>query len=203
MKKLLLVVCSVALFSFSATPAQADPLLFSAVLTGAAEVEDTGSPGLGVALVSYEPTQHLMGVIAGFAGLTSPTAAAHIHCCVDPPGAAGVATPVPTFPGFPGGVTSGFYNQSFDLSLPSSYNPAFLMASGGDALAAELALTQGLAGGRAYFNIHTAAFPGGEIRGFLAPVNSPDPIPEPTSFVLLGSGVLGALGLRRWRQRRA
>jgi hypothetical protein len=199
MKKSLLVVCFVALLSASA--AQADPILFSAVLTGAAEAEPTGSPGLGFALVSYDPTQHMMGVLAGFQGLTSPTAAAHIHCCIDPPGTAGVATPVPTFPGFPSGVTTGFYTQSFNLTDASSYNPAFLTANGGNPVAAELSLTQGLASGRAYFNIHTALFPTGEIRGFLTAVNGPSAIPEPTSFALLGSGLLGAVVVRRWRQR--
>jgi hypothetical protein len=200
MKKRLLVVCFVALLSASA--AQADPILFSAVLTGAAEAEPTGSPGLGFALVSYDPTQHMMGVLAGFQGLTSPTAAAHIHCCIDPPGTAGVATPVPTFPGFPSGVTTGFYTQSFNLTDASSYNPAFLTANGGNPVAAELSLTQGLASGRAYFNIHTALFPTGEIRGFLTAVNGPSAIPEPTSFALLGSGLLGAVVVRRWRQRK-
>jgi hypothetical protein len=200
MRSLLIVSC-IALLSVST--AHADPILYSAVLTGAAEVVDTGSPGLGVALVSYEPSQHLLGVLAGFTGLTAPTLAAHIHCCVDPPGEAGVATPVPTFPGFPSGVTTGFYDHSFDLTDPMSYNPAFLLANGGNAAAAELTLTNGLASGRAYFNIHTAAFPGGEIRGFLNAVDSQNPIPEPTSLVLLGTGLLGAVTVRQWRRRKA
>jgi len=199
MKKSLLIAVCVGLLTASAT--HADPILYSAVLTGPAEAVDTGSPGLGLALVSYEPSEHLMGVLAGFSGLTAPTTAAHIHCCVDPPGTAGVATPVPTFPGFPSGVTSGFYNQFFDLTDPASYNPAFLLASGDDPLAAEVMLTQGLASGRAYFNIHTTAFSGGEIRGFFTAVGSPSPVPEPTSFVLLGTGLLGAAVVRRRRQR--
>ncbi len=47
--------------------------------------------------------------------------------------------------------------------------------------------------GRVYSNIHKAVFPGGEIRGLLAP------IPEPTTMVLLTAG-LGALGLVRRRK---
>ena len=102
----------------------------------------------------------MMGVLAAFNGLTAPTLAAHIHCCIDPPGAAGVATTVPTFPGFPRpGVMSGAYDQSFDLTDPMSYNPAFLLANGSSTATAEMTLTGGLASGRAYFNIHTKRFP--------------------------------------------
>jgi hypothetical protein len=200
MKKSLLVACCVAWFSASSV--QADPILYSAVLTGAAEVTDTGSPGLGAVLVSYEPSAHRMGVLAVFTGLTAPTLAAHIHCCVDPPGAAGVATTVPTFPGFPSGVMSGSYDQSFDLTDPMSYNPAFLTANGASTAMAEMALTGGLASGRAYFNIHTEAFPTGEIRGFLTTVGSPSPVPEPTSWVLLSTGLVVAVGLRLRRRQK-
>jgi hypothetical protein len=55
---------------------------------------------------------------------------------------------------------------------------------------AEAALAAGLAADEAYFNIHTTAFPGGEILGFLTDV------PEPGTFALLATGVL-ALALRR------
>jgi hypothetical protein len=47
--------------------------------------------------------------------------------------------------------------------------------------------------GRAYFNIHTSFAPGGEIRGFLAPV------PEPAVLSLLGVGIC-AISLRRRRR---
>jgi hypothetical protein len=201
MKKSLLVACCVALFSASSV--RADPLLYSAVLTGAAEVTDTGSPGLGTVLVSYEPSQHIMGVLAAFNGLTAPTIAAHIHCCVDAPGAAGVATTVPSFPGFPLGVMSGAYDQSFDLTNPRSYNPAFLTANGASTAMAELALTNGFASGTTYFNIHTTAFPTGEIRGFLNAVGSPSAVPEPTSLALLSTGLVAAVGLRLRRRKKA
>jgi hypothetical protein len=57
--------------------------------------------------------------------LTSTDTAAHIHCCAPLGTNAGVATTVPTFLGFPLGVTSGTYSsQVFDLTQPLIYNPA-------------------------------------------------------------------------------
>ena len=68
-----------------------------------------------------------------FSGLTSGTTASHIHCCVASglPGNLIVATTTPTFTGFPSGVTSGSYDNTFDLTLASSYNPVFIADEGG------------------------------------------------------------------------
>ena len=99
--------------------------------------------------------------------LQPATTAAHIHCCISPPGNTGVATTTPTFPGFPLGVTSGSYSRTFDMTAASSYNPAFVTAHGGTTAGAAAALLAGLQAGQAYLNIHTTMFPGGEIRGFL------------------------------------
>jgi hypothetical protein len=49
--------------------------------------------------------------------------------------------------------------------------------------------------GLSYFNIHTTQFPGGEIRGQL------EFIPEPTTLLLLVSGLGGLAAWRKMRTR--
>jgi hypothetical protein len=50
--------------------------------------------------------------------------------------------------------------------------------------------------GTAYINIHTRAYPGGEIRGFITAT------PEPATVALTATGLLalGGVGLRRRRR---
>ena len=155
------IVSVLALLAFAGPGARAQS--YSAHLTGPPA---NNSPGIGDATFSL--VGNMFSVSVSFSGLTAGTTASHVHCCTTNPltGDAGVATQVPSFPGFPLGVTSGTYSRTFDLSLPSSYNPAFVTAHGGVA-GAKTAFIDGLNGGNAYLNIHTTAFPGGEIRGFI------------------------------------
>ena len=195
MRKCLPFVLCLAIFG--ASPAQAEPILFSAVLQAENENPPTASPGVGFALIGYDPVAHSLSVLAGFTDLVAGVTAAHIHCCATPPANAGVATTTPTFPGFPSGVTSGFYNNVLNLTLASSFNPAFIAANGGTPLAAELVLAAGLMQNRTYFNIHTTTFPNGEIRGFLAPVDGTGVVPEPATLLLVGGGIGALLANRR------
>ena len=146
--------------------------IYTANLSGANENPATPSAGTGNTTVTIDTTAHTLQVIVSFSGLTSGTTASHIHCCVAPNGNAGVATTTPTFAGFPLGVTSGSYNQTFNTLSASTWNPAFVTANGGTPASAEAVLAAGLAAGQAYLNVHTTNFPGGEIRGFLLAASS-------------------------------
>lgn len=138
-------------------------------ITPLASSPGIGSAGTGTVTVTFDNTALTLTVQAAFSGLTGNVTAAHIHCCTATPGAgtAGVATMTPSFAGFPSGVTSGSYQQTFDLTSSLSYSAAFVTNNGGTVAAARAALFAGLLNGSAYFDIHTPFAPGGEVRAFL------------------------------------
>lgn len=176
-----------------AAPAFAVQVVFTTSMSGALEAPPNASPGTGFVTLTVDTDLMTMDVDVSFDNLLSATTIAHIHCCTAMPdtGTAAPATTVPSFPGFPMGVTSGSYSNSFDMSLLSSYNPGFVLANGGID-GAFAALVNGFETGTAYFNVHTEQFPGGEIRGFL------HPIPEPETYALM----LGGLAAVAWASRR-
>jgi hypothetical protein len=110
-----------------------------------------------------------MHIVVNFSGLVGVSTVAHIHAPTATPmtGTASPATTTPTLPGFPAGVTLGSYDMVLFLTQETTYSPDFLAANGQSVGQAEAALLQALAEGRAYFNVHSDIYPGGEIRGFL------------------------------------
>jgi hypothetical protein len=198
MKNLLGTTALAAILTVGIVPiASAAPMYFDAVLAGSTEVPPTGSPGTGFAFVMIDPVTNTLAVNVTFSGLSGMTTASHIHCCTTIPGVgnAGVATTTPTFPGFPLGVMSGSYSHIFDMTQASSYNPAFVTAEGGTVAGAEAALIAGIENDETYLNIHSSVNPGGEIRGYLVPA------PEPVTWTLFGTGLLGAFAMRRRKAR--
>ena len=183
-----------------AATVNATPIEYVATLSGPREVPPNASPGTGSVTAIFDLAVHTLELHVTFSDLTAGTTAAHIHAPTLAPfsGKAGVATQVPFFTGFPIGVTSGTYDQTFNTLDPLFYNPAFLAANGGTAASAEAVFAQALDQGRAYLNIHTENFPSGEIRGFLRVAS----VPDATSSMLCLSICLISLEMFRRKFRR-
>lgn len=116
--------------------AQAETVAFNATLNGAAEVPAKTTDGKGTAKASLDTATKALTYDVEYAGLSGPATAAHLHGPAEPGANAGVALPFPT---------------------PAS--PIKGTATLTDAQMADLMA------GKMYANVHTAANPGGEIRG--------------------------------------
>jgi hypothetical protein len=184
----------------SSLAAHALTFSYHADLSGPAEAPPNASPGTGSAFVTYDDVAHTLRIQATFSGLIGTTTAAHIHGPTALPftSTAGVMTQTPSFTGFPLGVTAGTFDNTFDLTLASSYNASFLnnAINLGNVSTAEASLIQAIVDGKAYFNIHSTEFGGGEIRGFFSRV--PD-AGATAGLLVLGFGTL--YGCRRFSQR--
>ena len=118
-----------------AGPAFADKM--KATLDGKSEVPPNASAATGTADIDYDPASKKLSWKVTYSGLSGPATAAHFHGPAEAGKNAGVAVPI---------------------ANPAS-SPVEGSATLTDAQAADLAA------GKYYVNIHTAANPGGEIRG--------------------------------------
>jgi hypothetical protein len=118
-----------------AGPAFAEKM--TVALDGASEVPPNTSPGKGTADVDYDAASKKLSWKLTYSGLTGPATAAHFHGPAEAGKNAGVAVAIP-------GATSSPAEGSAVLT---------------DAQAADLMA------GKYYINVHTAANPGGELRG--------------------------------------
>ncbi len=131
-------------------------------LDGFQESPPNPSPGSGQASVTINTETRLVEILLNYSGLVAPATAAHLHGLADP--------------GQNAGVLFGLTNMGdhfMGSGVLSEANFAGLMEN------------------RTYINLHTTAFPGGEIRGQVI-------VPAPGVAPLLALALAG-----RGRRRRA
>jgi hypothetical protein len=199
---LLRVLAAFACLLAMTYPAKAN-LHFHATLNGAQEVPAVASPGIGSFAAEHDVTGTLTVSIL-FSGLTSNVTGAQFHCCADSVGTeAGAAIDlVPA--GFPVGVNAGAFDFVFEMNNPDTYDPAYLVDSGGAVIDAHFRFVQSMERnfvlperGIAYVDIQTSMHPDGEIRGN---IDLDRVVPEPTAMVLFVSGIAALCAANRRRR---
>jgi hypothetical protein len=128
---------AVSVLSALAFAGSASAEKLKATLDAKSEVPATTSSGTGTADLDYDAASKKLSWTVTYSGLSGPATAAHFHGPAETGKNAGVAVAIPN----------------------ATSSPAKGEATLTDAQAADLLA------GKLYVNIHTAANPGGEIRG--------------------------------------
>jgi hypothetical protein len=122
-----------------ANPSMAEVINLKAQLKAANEVPPNASTGTGELTATYDTASKKLSWKGTYSGLTGPATAAHFHGATPPSPPAG--------------------NSAIVVPAPAPSSPFQGSATLTDEQAADLLA------GKWYFNIHTAANKGGEIRG--------------------------------------
>jgi hypothetical protein len=118
------------------TGARAEVVKLQAELKGSNELPPNDSPGTGTAEATLDTDTKFLTYTVTYSGLTGPAMGAHFHGPSEPGKNAGIALPFKT------------------VQSPIQGNATLTDAQAADLIA-----------GKWYANIHTAANPGGELRG--------------------------------------
>ena len=130
-----------ALALMVSTASHADLLNLGATLSGAAEVPSNTSAGMGQLQAEFDKATKTLRYTLRYSGLSGPVKAAHFHG--------------PAEAGKNAGVALGINNAS---ESPVQGSAVLTADQAADLLA-----------GKWYVNLHTAANPGGEVRGQVIP----------------------------------
>jgi len=158
---------SIAAVAALASTSSATLWEFMSILSGANEVPPNASPATGTAIGTYDDVTNAFMMDTNATGFLANVTAAHIH--IAPPGVAGPVV-------FPlSGTTGSTTYTAHDMFVFTAQQETDFLA------------------GLYYVNIHSAQFPGGEVRGQL----NPTVVPEPSTVLGLLFGGSLLLGMRR------
>ncbi len=133
--------CATALVMASPSVSFAEVVTLKADLKASNEVPPNDSKGTGTVTATYDTASKKLTWTGSYSGLSGPATAAHFHGATPPSPPAG--------------------NSAVAVPTPAAASPFEGSATLTNEQAADLLA------GRWYHNVHTAAHPGGEIRGQL------------------------------------